>query len=31
MIMLFWPLIAKLLKHVLPGKPNNLAEERPVE
>ena len=31
MVMLFWPLISKILKKVIPAKPDKLSEERPVE
>jgi len=30
-IMLFWPLISRVLKTIIPAKPDKLAEERPVE
>jgi putative tricarboxylic transport membrane protein len=31
MIMLFWPLIAKLIHAVRPARPDKLAEQRPVD
>jgi putative tricarboxylic transport membrane protein len=30
-IMLFWPLISKGLKTIIPAKPDKISEERPVE
>src|SRR5689334_762289 len=30
-IMLFWPLLARILKAIIPAKPDKLSEQRPVE
>ena len=31
LLLLFWPLISKALKSIIPAKPDKLSEERPVE
>jgi putative tricarboxylic transport membrane protein len=31
LIMLFWPLISKMLRHVRPSRPDKLAEQQPVD
>jgi putative tricarboxylic transport membrane protein len=31
LIMLFWPLISKVLRTVMPGRPDKLAEQQPVD
>jgi len=31
LIMLFWPLISKLLRNVRPARPDKLAEQQPVD